>query len=103
MFNLGVFEILILGSIALLVVGPKNLPALAQKIGEWLANLRRASNGFKQSINHELNLEPELDSLKKLQQEAMSMGNVAKKEIQTQSKKFFSNQDEQCMHKNGKS
>lgn len=103
MFNLGLFEILILGSIALLVVGPKNLPYLAQKVGEYLANLRRMSNGFKQSVSTELNLDQELETFKKFQQEAAKIGGAVSEELQSSTKKNFSNKGEKCMNKNGKS
>ena len=43
MFNLGFTEMLIIGVIALLVVGPKQLPELARQAARMLNELKRAT------------------------------------------------------------
>jgi sec-independent protein translocase protein TatB len=43
MFNLGFAEILVLSVIALLVIGPKQLPEVARTIGRLMAELKRAT------------------------------------------------------------
>ena len=43
MFNLGFSEFLAIGVIALLVIGPKQLPEVARVVGRLLTELRRAT------------------------------------------------------------
>lgn len=50
MFNLGFSELLLLGVIALIFIGPKQLPELARTLGRLLNELKRASSDFQQSF-----------------------------------------------------
>ena len=50
MFNLGFSELLLLGAIALIFIGPKQLPELARTLGRVLNELKRASSDFQQSF-----------------------------------------------------
>lgn len=43
MFNIGFLELFIIGAIALLVIGPKQLPEVASTIGRLLGDLKRAT------------------------------------------------------------
>ena len=45
--SLGFNEIIILGILALIVVGPKDLPLLFRKIGRWTAKLRGMAQEFR--------------------------------------------------------
>ncbi|HEV2577514.1 MAG TPA: twin-arginine translocase TatA/TatE family subunit [Acidobacteriaceae bacterium] len=40
--------------LALLLFGPKKLPALARELGKWVGEFRRASNEFKMQMEEEL-------------------------------------------------
>ena len=40
MFGLGAGEVMILGAIAILVIGPKKLPELGKSIGKTIKNLK---------------------------------------------------------------
>lgn len=53
MFNMGMAEMLIIGAIALIVIGPRKLPDLARAIGRGIAEFRKASNEFKNSVASE--------------------------------------------------
>jgi len=44
MFNIGFTELLILGIIALIVIGPEQLPAAAKKLASLLNELKRAKD-----------------------------------------------------------
>ena len=46
MFNLQGGELIIIGVLALVVLGPEKLPDAARRIGKAYAELRRMSNGF---------------------------------------------------------
>ncbi len=50
----GGFEIVILLLIAFLLFGPKKLPEIARTVGKGLAELRRASNELKRSLEEEI-------------------------------------------------
>lgn len=50
MFNLGFTEMLAIAVIALVVIGPKQLPHVARVIGRVLGELRRATGDFNREI-----------------------------------------------------
>ncbi|HEX8901881.1 Sec-independent protein translocase protein TatB [Vitreimonas sp.] len=62
--SLGFNEIIILGILALVVVGPKDLPLLFRKIGRWTAKLRGMAQEFRTGFD-ELARQAELDELKR--------------------------------------
>ena len=53
MFGIGTSEILIILLIALLVLGPKEIPKLAKTLGRGMRELERAKNELRQSIEFE--------------------------------------------------
>jgi Tat protein translocase TatB subunit len=53
-FNIGGGEIIVIGLLALIVLGPSRLPAAARKAGEVLGDLRRISSGFQADIRNAL-------------------------------------------------
>jgi sec-independent protein translocase protein TatB len=62
--SLGFNEIVILGILALVVVGPKDLPLLFRKLGKWTAKLRGMAQEFRTGFD-ELARQAELDELKR--------------------------------------
>lgn len=62
--SLGFQEIVLLGIIALVVVGPKDLPLLLRKLGKWTAKLRGMAQEFRTGFD-ELARQAELDELRK--------------------------------------
>jgi sec-independent protein translocase protein TatB len=62
--SLGFQEIVLLAVIALLVVGPKDLPLLFRKVGRWTARLRGMAQEFRSGFD-ELARQAELDELKR--------------------------------------
>ena len=50
MFNLGFSEIIVLGVIALVFIGPKQLPEVARVVGRLLNEWKRASSDFTDSF-----------------------------------------------------
>ncbi|MGW8706132.1 Sec-independent protein translocase protein TatB [Brevundimonas sp. NPDC055814] len=62
--GIGGFEILVIGLVALLVVGPKDLPVLMRKVGQFVAKARGMANEFRASFD-EMARQSELDDLRK--------------------------------------
>ena len=60
----GAFELIFLGAVALIVVGPKDLPILMRKVGQFLARMRGMAAEFRASFD-ELARQSELDDLRK--------------------------------------
>ena len=50
MFGIGATELVLILAVALIVVGPKRLPGLAQSLGRSMAEFRRHSNDLRRSI-----------------------------------------------------
>ncbi|MCQ2994471.1 Sec-independent protein translocase protein TatB [Pseudomonas syringae] len=74
MFEIGFTELLLVGTVALLVLGPERLPKAASTAGRWLGKFKRGLNGIKLQMERELDAEQlrkELDHqpLRKLEQE----------------------------------
>ena len=51
MFNLGMVEMLVLGAMALMVLGPKQLPELARSVARLLNELRRVKSDLTSSLS----------------------------------------------------
>jgi sec-independent protein translocase protein TatB len=62
--GIGGLEILVIGVVALLVVGPKDLPLLMRKVGRVMAKARGMANEFRASFD-EMARQSELDELRK--------------------------------------
>jgi sec-independent protein translocase protein TatB len=64
MFDIGWGELLVIGIVALVVIGPKELPALLRTLGQGMTKLRRMASEFQNQFNDAMR-EAELDELKK--------------------------------------
>lgn len=65
MFDIGFSEIVLIGVVALVVLGPERLPKTARTVGHLFGRLQRYVNEVKADISREM----ELDELRKLQSE----------------------------------
>ena len=64
MFDITSSKLLILGIVALLVIGPKDLPALLRTIGKYMGIIKRHAAEFRAQFDEAMR-ESELDELKK--------------------------------------
>lgn len=62
MFDLGFLEIMTIGIVALVVIGPERLPEVAAKVGRYVGKAQRFVRGVRSDISREL----ETGDLKKL-------------------------------------
>jgi sec-independent protein translocase protein TatB len=64
MFDIGWGELLVIGIVALIAIGPKELPGALRTAGQWIAKIRRMASEFQNQF-HEAMREAELADLKK--------------------------------------
>jgi sec-independent protein translocase protein TatB len=64
MFDIGWGELVVIAVVALVVIGPKELPTVLRTIGEWMTKIRRMASEFQGQF-HEAMREAELADLKK--------------------------------------
>ena len=57
MFDIGFAELLIIGVVGLVVLGPDKLPVAARTVGLWVGKARRTISGIQSEINEELRLD----------------------------------------------
>ena len=57
MFDIAFSELLIIGVIALIVIGPERLPKVARTAGQWLGKLNRYVSQVKQDIDRDMKLD----------------------------------------------
>ena len=50
MLDIGMFELFVIGALALIVVGPKELPGLLRTLGQYTAKLRGMAREFQRSM-----------------------------------------------------
>ena len=82
MFDIGFSELLVIGLVALVVIGPERLPRVARTLGHLAGRLQRYVGDVKADINREI----ELDELKRMrdsmQQAASSFETSVQSEMQ---------------------
>jgi len=64
MFNFGWGELVVIGIVALIAIGPKELPTVLRTLGQWMGKVRRMANEFQGQFNEALR-EAEFADLKK--------------------------------------
>lgn len=64
MFGLNWGEVLVIGVVALIAIGPKELPTVLRTLGQWMGKVRRMANEFQSQFNEALR-EAEFADLKK--------------------------------------
>ncbi len=54
MFDIGFSELILVGIVALLVIGPDRLPSAARVAGLWVGRIKRSFNSIKEDVEREL-------------------------------------------------
>ncbi|MBE9563094.1 MAG: twin-arginine translocase subunit TatB [Proteobacteria bacterium] len=68
MFDIGFWEICLIGVIALLVIGPEKLPRAARTTGLWVGRMRSFITTMKQDVDRELKLQEMQEAIKHSEQ-----------------------------------
>ena len=74
MFDLSWAEILVIGTAAIIFIGPKELPSALKTLGQWAAKARSLAGEFRNSVD-EMIRESELEKIKS-QVDQLSTGNL---------------------------
>lgn len=71
MFGIGFWEIVLIGIVALIVVGPEKFPGMVKTTGFWLGRFREMATNVKQEFKHEIDRAEHLRQLVEEQQEIL--------------------------------
>ena len=91
MFDVGFTEILMIGVVALVVIGPERLPAVAKTAGQWIGKLQRFVRGVKTDLASELqsgDLKKLIGDQREQINELKNMVSSAKKDFEINSRDF---------------
>jgi len=58
MFDIGFWELCVIGVVLLLVLGPERMPEVAKQIGYWVGRTRRTVNSLRAEMKRELDALP---------------------------------------------
>lgn len=81
MFDIGFWELGLIGVVALLVIGPERLPDVARTAGKWIGRARRLINSVQSEINAEVSKADELKRLLEEQTELKSAHEILETEV----------------------
>ena len=70
MFDVGFTELMLVGVIGLVILGPERLPVAARTVGKWVGKIKHTVSGVQREIQEELRLE-EIRQKAQANQEAM--------------------------------
>ena len=78
MFDIGWSELLVIGVVALIAIGPKELPGVLRAVGHWMGKIRRMASEFQGQFQEAMR-EAELADVKKQFEDVTSVtGDLAK-------------------------
>ncbi len=82
MFDIGFAELLLIGVVGLLVIGPERLPSTIRTVSAWLAQIRRGFNQIRSEVEQELHNDAIMQELRKtgsdLKRDAQQAGDALK-------------------------
>jgi sec-independent protein translocase protein TatB len=95
MFDIGFSELMVIGLVALIVIGPEKLPRMARTVGHLAGRLQRYVSDVKADINREI----ELDELRKMRDSMQQAASEMESSVQSELNKTESelNQAAQSM------
>jgi len=88
MFDIGFWELSVIGIVALLVIGPDKLPGVARTAGKWVGRTRRFVSQVKNDIDREINQ----DELRKMLEKESGLNEI-KETLNTEQYSFEEEKD----------
>jgi sec-independent protein translocase protein TatB len=82
MLDLGWSELLVIGSLALIVVGPKDLPSLLRTVGKHVGQMRGMARDFQRSMEDAAR-EADISKMKELRDTANELRSLTRAPFQT--------------------
>src|SRR5438132_8811195 len=80
MIDLGIEKMMVIGAVALIVIGPEKLPRVARTVGALIGKAQRYVSDVKAEVNRSI----ELEELKKMKQEVESAARDVETSIHTE-------------------
>jgi len=81
MFGIGIPELLVIGAVALIFIGPQKLPSVLRALGRGMVEFKRASNEIRTTVQNEMDKVEEelhLNDIKEIKKEVENdLGSVA--------------------------
>jgi sec-independent protein translocase protein TatB len=75
MFDIGFAELVIIGVISLLVIGPDRLPGAIRTASVWVGRLRRSFNDIKREVQQELHNDEVMQELRRTSEQVKREAN----------------------------
>ncbi len=88
MFDIGFTELVLIGVVGLLVIGPERLPGAIRTGSLWLGRLKRSFNDIKREVQQELHNDEVMQELRKTGQEIKAQADDLGHNLQTTSAKL---------------
>jgi len=73
MFDMGFAEMMVIGIVALIVIGPERLPSAARSAGKWFAKIKNFVNSVKNDVEREFKTDELQKILAQQQDELQSL------------------------------
>ncbi|SFU58928.1 Sec-independent protein translocase protein TatB [Halomonas korlensis] len=83
MFDMGFLELLIIGVVGLLVLGPERLPKAARTMGLWIGKIKRTVSGMQREISAQLEAEELRQKLNEQQKKLDDSVNQVKRGVES--------------------
>ena len=87
MFDIGFAELIIIGVVSLLVIGPERLPGTIRTASLWLNRIKRGFNDIKQEVQQELHNDSVMQELRqtgeRLKKDAQDIGQDFNKTVES--------------------
>jgi len=83
MFDIGFWELAVIGIVALLVIGPNRLPEVARTAGIYIGKVRRFVSSVQRDINNEISKTEELQRLLEEQKKLVERHEIIEELSQT--------------------
>jgi sec-independent protein translocase protein TatB len=83
MFDMGFLELMIIGVVGLLVLGPERLPKAARTVGLWIGKIKRTVSGMQREISAQLEAEELRQKLDEQQKKLDDSVNQVKRGVES--------------------